>query len=226
MAFIIPIAEQLAQSETNMRNQNITLYLIRHGESIRNLQPHLIGQHPDEPLSSKGEEQAKILGEYFRDNLITFNSIYVSPYKRALDTCLIACEQFNAKIDVIAPELREYSAGDFIDKNRNEVITPEVIAEMTSKGMSFKFPNGESLYEVEIRAAGLLETAIQEASEHDTIAFFSHGMTIKCLLHYIMKFNQRMTWRVSLDNTSICKLEMKRGLWHIHSMNDIKHLNR
>lgn len=207
-----------------MRPKNMTLYMIRHGESIRNLQPHLIGQAPDEPLSFKGEQQAKLLGEYFRDHLVKFNTINASPYKRALDTCLIACEQFGGELDTVVPALREYDAGDMKDKNRNDVMTPEVISEMTAKGMSFKWLNGESLYEVETRAAGWLEQICMNANEKDVIAFFSHGMTIKCLVHYLMKFEQRLTWRLKLDNTGVCKFEMKDGLWFIHALNDTRHL--
>lgn len=206
-----------------MRVQNLTLYLIRHGESIRNLQPNLIGQDPEEPLSYRGEQQAKLLGEYFRDHLVKFNTINSSPYKRALDTCIIACEQFGGELDTIAPELREYSAGDMKGQDRNK-LSPEIKAEMTAKGMAFKWPNGESLYEVEERAASWLELTCQQANEHDTIAYFSHGMTIKCLAHYLMKFSQRLTWRLKLDNTGICKFEMKDGLWFIHNLNDTRHL--
>lgn len=207
-----------------MRAQNLTLYLVRHGESIRNLQPHLIGQEPDEPLSPHGERQAKILGEYFRDHLVKFDSIHASPYKRALDTCLIACEQFGGELDTIVPELREYSAGDMKDKNRNEVITPSVLEEMNNLGMAFKWKNGESLYEVEGRAGAWLELTLQRAKENDKIIFFSHGMTVKCLLHYIMHFDQHLTWRLALDNTGVCKLEMKKGQWFVKTINDTRHL--
>lgn len=207
-----------------MSKKYFCLYLIRHGESIRNLQPHLIGQAADEPLSIKGEWQAKYLGEHIRRQAIKFDTICASPYQRAVDTCLIACKEFGGEIDLVNPELREYSAGDMINRHRDEVMTLEVKAKMGLQGMAFKFPGGDSLYDVEARAADWLEERLKEADDKKVVAAFTHGMVIKCLLHHIMQFDQHLTWRMSIDNTSITKLEMRDGAWFIKYINNTEHL--
>lgn len=203
---------------------NLSLYLIRHGESNRNLETDLIGQAPEEELTPKGELQAKKLGQYFDTNLISFNKIYASPYKRALHTAEIVCQENGDQITEVVPALREYFSGDFLNKSRQEVITKDVIKQMEALGMGFKFPKGESLYEVELRASTWLISMLGKCEENDKVALFSHGMTIKCLLHYIMNFNQHMTWRIACHNTSVSHLELKNGYWHVNYINDTKHL--
>jgi broad specificity phosphatase PhoE len=56
------------------------------------------------------------------------------------------------------------------------------------------------------------------------IFVFSHGMTIKCLLHYIMGFDQGFTWKLTLENTSISKLYFSQEGWRLLTINDHAHL--
>jgi len=96
-------------------------------------------------------------------------------------------------------------------------------------GMGFKFPNGESLLDVEFIASRWLgkEIVSNPFTRNDKplkIAIFSHGMTIKCLLHWIMQFDHRMTWKIKTENTSISTVHLKNGEWFIESINDTSHL--
>jgi alpha-ribazole phosphatase len=204
---------------------DITVYFIRHGESERNILPNLIGQDPNEKLTANGEVQAKKLGIFFKNNNIKFDDIYASSYARAYWTAEIVRNEFAPQqIIYNVPALREYSAGDMIDKKREEVITLELQERMSSLGMAFKFPNGESLYDVEQRAATWLNDKIIFRPGKQTIAVFSHGMTIKCLIHHIMQFDQRMTWRLTLNNTSCSVFQFKQNMWWMRSINDTRHL--
>lgn len=209
---------------------NITLYLIRHGESVRNTQPDLIGQDAEEPLSKHGETQAKMLGRHFAVKGIEFNKVFYSPYKRARDTWKIASEHFENpdKFGVSVNEFREYSAGDMKDKSRKEIYgNPDLMSEMNELGMLFKFPNGESLYEVQQRAVTWLTKYPLHPSlrkDGDSIALFTHGMVIKCILQHFMQFNQKMAWRINIDNTSVSSLAFKHGVWHVNYINNTEHL--
>lgn len=207
--------------------KDLTLYLIRHGQSLQNAKPDLIGQDWNEPLSQRGKTQAKSLGKYLGyEGNSEFDHIYCSNYTRAYETAKIACELFTTQKPSVVAELQEYSAGDMTGRNRSVVMTPEVTNSMSTLGMLFKFPNGESLYEVQQRAVGWMEKNLlnNPAMDGKRLALFSHGMTIKCILQYIMQFNQHMTWRIAIDNTSISKVRIKDGLWHVDSINDTSHL--
>ena len=63
------------------------LILIRHGESVANLDSHLIGgRSPETKLSPKGEMQGTKLGKYFQKKFLetgqNFDVIYSSPLVR------------------------------------------------------------------------------------------------------------------------------------------------
>lgn len=198
----------------------MNIYLIRHGESVANMSHDIIGQDPNEPLSSQGELQAQKLGKYFANNNIIFDKVYCSPYKRAHDTCNIF-KQYNSYFEeIIVPELREYSAGDMKGQKRTDVMTPQTIKSMEILGMQFKFPNGESLFEVQQRVITWFNSI---SHSYNNIALFSHGMTIKSFLQFFMQFDHKLTWRISIDNTSISILN-KTNNYFVKCINSTSHL--
>lgn len=215
------------------------LLLIRHGQSAVNVIPDRMGQTPDVPLTHWGREQAKMLGKRLRYSHEKIDYVYTSDYTRALDTCTIAMGEDPIKRNiVVSAALREYSAGDWEGSNRSEVITPEVALKMGYLNNGFQPPKGESLNQVERRASTWLEEnilynkdIIAEAARRRennllkmNIAVFSHGMTIKCLLHYVMGFDKSFTWKLTLENTSISKLVFGEEGWRLITINDHAHL--
>lgn len=204
----------------------LNLYLIRHGQSEVNARPDEIGQSPLVNLTELGKNQALKLKKRLAEDKIYFDQVYSSPYVRALDTAKIVCGDYFPNITTAA-ELREYSAGDWTGKSRSQTVTNEVKLNMANLGNGFLPPNGESLHMVQRRASDWLEQHIINNVNLNTpinIGIFSHGMTIKCLLHYIMGFDQIFTWRISLDNTAITKLSFNKDGWRLITINDCAHL--
>lgn len=209
------------------------LTLIRHGQSIQNQNPDLMGQLPTVPLSERGEKQAARLYERLKFN--PWDVVYSSPYTRALETAKIATME--RREIIIVDDLREYSAGDWTNHSRSETVTLPVAVRMGLLNHSFLPPNGESLAQVERRASLWLENeilynaekqakAVELAKEKKVANYycFSHGMTIKCLLHYILGYDKSMTWKVTIENTSISQLYFGRDGWRLLSINDHAHL--
>lgn len=213
-------------------NVEFTLSLIRHGESEVNVMPDLMGQSPDVPLTEKGKEQARKLHTKFVKNNKKFDFIFSSPYKRALDTCRLAMPDEKQDI-ILAPDLREYDAGDWLGGSRKKILTQDIVNRMNIMGQEFLPPNGESCTMVERRSSRWLEEAIiynkdmhEYYAEHGKadIACFSHGMTIKSLLHYIMGFDKSFTWKIKISNTSVSKFTFHNGWLNLHYINNTSHL--
>ena len=61
------------------------LYLMRHGQTLFNLQNKIQGWC-DSPLTELGQYQAKVAGQYFKDHQITFDHAYCSTSERCSDT--------------------------------------------------------------------------------------------------------------------------------------------
>lgn len=62
-----------------------TLYLVRHGQTLFNVQKRIQGWC-DSPLTDLGIQQAKAVGQYFQDNHIVIDHAYCSTSERACDT--------------------------------------------------------------------------------------------------------------------------------------------
>jgi broad specificity phosphatase PhoE len=186
-----------------MLNYNeFNLTLVRHGQSTTNANPDLMGQEADTPLSENGKLQAEKLGKRLSKTVEGIDFVFSSPYTRAFDTARISLLEVPHTGIVLAKDLREYSAGDWTGASRMDTLTLDVKNRMAAMAHGFLPPNGESLHQVERRASLWLEEAIlynpqmleaarahRDRKERITNIFcFSHGMTIKCLLHYVMGF--------------------------------------
>jgi broad specificity phosphatase PhoE len=211
---------------------NIRLDLIRHGETDRNVNSDLIGQSPEEPLNETGKKQAEKLALRFKQDKMIYDGVYVSSYLRAQQTCKIACAAFplgNPSI-ITVPDIREIFQGDGFNRSRKEVYAHlDLLNKINWEGMGFSFPNGESLYQVQYRTISWLNREILDNTQTRSdkplhIAIFTHGMNVKCVLHHIMNFDHRMTWKIDVKNTSITSLHLKEGQWFIDAINDTSHL--
>lgn len=215
------------------------LTLIRHGESTQNAIPDLMGQMPDTRLTEKGKKQAWKLGERLASEMVYPDYVFASTYTRAIETAEITLNHYCHPPQIeLVEDLREYSAGDWTGKNRKETLSLEVKDRMNMMTHGFLPPNGESLHQVERRASKWLEDRIlynsdiqseaakrREKKEDPIHIFcFSHGMTIKCLLHYVLGFDQSFTWKVTIDNTSLSKLYFGKEGWRLLGINDHSHI--
>ena len=61
------------------------IYFTRHGETVWNVENKICGM-TDSPLTARGQEQARQLGELVRDSGLHIDEILYSPLSRAADT--------------------------------------------------------------------------------------------------------------------------------------------
>ena len=98
--------------------------------------------------------------------------------------------------------------------------------------MGYLFPEGESYHRVARRAATFIEDsiiynkAVLELAEKKevNIAVFSHGMTVKSILHYVMGFDSSFMWKVRIGNTSISHVVYNEKGFFLNGINDEGHL--
>ena len=65
------------------------IYFTRHGETVWNVENKICGM-TDSPLTARGQEQARQLGELVRDSGLHIDEILYSPLSRAADTAKAA----------------------------------------------------------------------------------------------------------------------------------------
>src|SRR6185436_18609370 len=95
----------------------LRIYLVRHGETEWSLS----GQHTgrtDIPLTARGEDGARKLGQRFRG--IPFTHVLTSPRQRARRTCELAGLGPTAEIE---PDLAEWDYGDYEGQRSADIRT-------------------------------------------------------------------------------------------------------
>lgn len=201
------------------------LYLIRHAESEMNARKHIIsGRSNETPLTDVGRRQAELLGRRFKQSNSRFDDIYTSTAVRTRDTARIAMKYAEFSLDRLleTPEILELDQGDWVGCIRKDTYTSEVLAEMQRDPWNFSAPNGESQKDVELRMMDWIERIAVQYSAQSTIAVFTHGVAIKCLLRGILDFPPHLTYHINIDNTSITRIQYDTK-WNLLAINDTMH---
>lgn len=135
-------------------------------------------------LNEVGKEQAKNLGKIIRDKLMKFDIFITSDLQRAIDSSNIAFPEYNKIID---NRLRECNYGDLDGKHKSLIVYEEHIEN--------KFPNGESLKDVENRMRELIKF-LKENYSGKTIGILAHRAP-QLALEVITK---NITWEEAIKN--------------------------
>ncbi len=195
------------------------IYLIRHGETESNRKGIFRGRL-DIPLSKKGEEQAELLVEYFKDKKIEI--VFSSPLSRAFKTAKICFPQNNVFKDEL---LNNLDLGEWSGKEKEEIKikSPAEWAKWVNHPEKIKFPKGETLGDVYKRAKKLLFKL--SGIKEDNIALVSHRSVIKTILAAGIGLKNDYFWKFHLDNASVSTMiyTPERG-FTIYKLNDTSHL--
>lgn len=210
------------------------LYLIRHGESESNTIPGVIsGKGVDSDLTSRGLQQARLLGMRLKREHVRFDLIYTSSYRRAIkttETMLEAMGDSGALFTAVEAIREQELPNKWIGMPTEKVYTPDLRAYIAAKGSEFRSTGGESLRNVQRRVSNWLEDEIiynPEFTERDQpfkIAIVGHGTATQCLMRYILGFDEGMTMRIALDNCSISRFRYGSRGWSLLTINDRLHI--
>ncbi len=144
------------------------IYLARHGETAWSLS----GQHTgttDIPLTERGEQNARRLGERMRGLAIA--KVFTSPLARATRTCELAGFGATAEID---PDLREWNYGAYEGRRTVDIHKEKPDWQLFRDGC----PGGESPGQVGSRADRVVGRARVVSG---TVLIFSSGHFLRTL---------------------------------------------
>ena len=136
------------------------LYFV-HGTTTDN-QDKLCSGWSDAVLSDLGREQAVNLGNVSRDRGDKFDIMFTSDLKRAIESSELAFPEVEKITD---KRLRECNYGDLDGKHKSLVIYEEHVED--------KFPNGESLIDVENRMREFV-LFLKENYDGKTVGIVAH----------------------------------------------------
>jgi broad specificity phosphatase PhoE len=149
----------------------IELWLVRHGETEWSLS----GAHTsrtDIPLTDEGRKRAQALKDYLKD--VRFDAVFVSPMRRARETCAIAGY---GDVAVVEDGLKEWDYGIYEGKT-----TKEIQAEIPGWSVwKDGIVDGETVEHVGARADGVIARALAAAPDGGKVALFAHAHILRIL---------------------------------------------
>jgi len=213
--FYNPLMEKISHSLSE-HNQNYIyrkmpkrIFLIRHGESIGNINRHSYEKIPDNRifLTEKGKKQAKDLGKnlkkIIKDESIKF---YISTHLRSRQTYYYILESFkeNKKKTFYDHRLREQEFGNltFYD-------IPTHLMRLWIGKFYYRFNSGENGADVIERLNSFYNDLIKntefDKEKYDNYIFIFHSIVMKLMLKFLTK--------MSIEDYQQLKTPLNCGFW-------------
>ena len=201
-------------NEQSMSETFPVVYLARHGETPWSL----TGQHTgltDLPLTERGEENARRLGEPLRR--LTFAKVFTSPLRRAMRTCELAGFQSVAEVD---RDLVEWNYGEYEGRTTVEILRERPDWQLFRDGC----PGGESPQQIAARADRVVRQARTVAGN---VLLFSSGHFLRVLATRWIDIESVNGQSLMLSTASLSALTYESNLSRpaIRLWNDTHHLS-
>lgn len=211
---------------SNQRGKEVnvmtSVYLVRHGQTAWNKEEIFRGR-TDIPLDETGLRQAELAAEYFKG--MEIHGIYSSRLSRAWETAQKIAQFHKLKVEPL-PGMIDMSFGNWEGHAHQEIqkIDRETYRRWREEPHLVRFPGGESLDDVRVRAMAALEEVIRNYSGK-TLILVSHRVVNKVLICGILGLDTSHFWQITQDTTAINLIKYREGKYILSLMNETCHLN-
>ena len=198
------------------------MHLVRHGQSIWNAAGRIQGQI-DIELDEIGLQQAQRIADRLEREPIA--AIYSSPLLRARSTAEAIAARFNLPVALDA-RLMEYDFGAISGMTWAEVT--ENHPELANRWLEDPWAVPVAGSEGRVNFAARVMSAMQDiGAQHPTeqVAIVAHGGTFGVYLTAMLGLDLNRRHPFHFGNTSLSLVEMREGVFHIHSLNSTGHLS-
>lgn len=179
------------------------ILLIRHGETDWNRSGRIMGEQPI-PLNATGLRQASELAAVLREHPLT--SLYTSPVLRAVQTTEIVAASRSIAVQEEG-RLREIGVGDWAGRFWQELDHEPARLTWYTHPQQARFPNGETLEEVQQRAVSAVQDALTQHPA-GTLAFVSHGDVLRALVAHFLRLPLEAMRAFRFDHAAVTALTL------------------
>ncbi len=181
------------------------ILFIRHGETEYN-KKNLYYGHLNPGLNETGIHQLKNTKEKLKQLNEKIDIVFSSDLKR----CRESLDLLEIDKDIkkhFSKKLRELNFGNIEGKTYKEIENkfPHYVDEMKNNWRYFKTEGGESLHDLQQRAAKKVNK-IKTENQNKKILIVAHAGVIQSLISYYLFGNLDGYWQFKLDNGSITKM--------------------
>jgi broad specificity phosphatase PhoE len=198
-------ADVVEQSGPERRQR---IVIVRHGETEWSRIKRHTGR-TDIPLTDEGRRQARELVDTLSG--LTFEAVFVSPLRRARETCAIAGFDDLATVD---PDLVEWDYGAYEGKMSAEVQQQRPGWNLFRDGV----PEGETIDDVAARAARVIERVRAVSGD---VLVFGHGHQLRVVTALWLEYPAAAAQHLLLETASPSTLGYERDWTALLSWNGL-----
>jgi probable phosphoglycerate mutase len=196
------------------------ILLIRHGVNDYVKKGLLAGRTPGVRLNEDGQAQALSVAERLGGEKIA--AVYSSPLERCQETATPLAERLGLELRLLE-DVKETDCGEWTGQALEELRKAETWQQVQINPSGFRFPNGESMLEIQARMVAALER-LQREHAGQTIAVFSHSDPIKLAVAYYVGMPLDLFQRLDVSPASISELDFTPLRVRLVRLNDCAHV--
>lgn len=196
------------------------VFLIRHAQSLANVERRYQGQSLDTELSKWGIQQAQALAQYLGSYSLA--KIVTSPLKRTHQTAEIIARHLGLPVE-IEPKLIETNHGEWEGQKFTDLETnyPELWQFWQTNPSQTVFPGGEAFADTADRVLSWWRNTAINFNIHTAVV--THDNIIQALLTYLHNLDLDRIRDFRIRNTSITTIELSNPP-KVISVGEISHL--
>lgn len=192
------------------------LLLVRHGQNDWVKKKRLAGRIPGVHLNEEGKKQAEGAAERLAH--LPVKAIYSSPLERCVETAEAIARPHELPV-IELDELAEVKYGKWEGEKLKELAKQKEWAAVQHFPSRFRFPDGESLLEVQQRAVAALEW-LHRKHEKEAIVVVSHADVIKLVLAHYLGVHIDLFQRIGLSPAAVSVVALTEHGVQVVRIND------
>ena len=176
------------------------LVLVRHGQSIYNLENRFTGWK-DVDLTNKGRNEAIKAGSLLKKKQFLFDYAYTSNLKRAQETLSIILDELDSTLKPIKNEaLNERDYGDLIGRNKADAAKEfgEEQVQIWRRSYDVPPPGGESLKMTCDRTLPYFKKIFNVVLAGNTVIIAAHGNSIRAIVKEIFNYSSDLILKTEI----------------------------
>ena len=176
------------------------LVLVRHGQSIYNLENRFTGWK-DVDLTQQGIDEAIQAGKILKKNNFNFDIAYTSNLIRAQETLSLILKELNSSLTPISNEaLNERDYGDLIGQNKKEAAEKfgKEQVQIWRRSYDTPPPGGESLKMTCDRTLPYFNNILKKVYNGNNIIIAAHGNSIRAIVMKIFNYTPELILKTEI----------------------------
>jgi probable phosphomutase (TIGR03848 family) len=190
------------------------LFLVRHGLTSHTGR-RLTGWTPDVHLTEEGKAGVEALARWLTD--VPFKAVYSSPIDRTLDTARLVAAPHGLTVRT-RRGIGEVEYGKWTNRPLRSLMRTKLWGTVQRWPSAARFPDGETLREVQARAVTEIEKLAEEHPK-DAICCVSHGDVIKLIAAHYLGVHIDLFQRIVVAPASVSVISLAGEAPHVLALN-------